>query len=111
MEKPNRRTLSTNCSCVGMGIRIVAVDVPRTISHDKVNALVIANGLFRKTGGPGGVSNILGQISNRVWRRRSALVITKTELKLMAAAAMTGLSSRPKNGYRTPAANGTPRAL
>ena len=30
--------------------------------------------------------------------RRSALVITETELKLMAAPAIMGLSSRPKNG-------------
>ena len=44
-------------------------------------------------------------------RKRSALVITETELKLMAAAAKMGLSSIPKNGYRTPAAIGTPIAL
>ncbi len=31
-------------------------------------------------------------------RRRSAFVITDTELKLIAAAAIMGLSSRPKNG-------------
>lgn len=41
-------------------------------------------------------------------RRRKALVITETELKLIAAAAATGGSSTPKNGYRTPAASGTP---
>ncbi len=34
----------------------------------------------------------------RAFRSLSALVITETELKLMAAAAMIGLSSRPKNG-------------
>jgi hypothetical protein len=45
------------------------------------------------------------------WRRRRALVITETELKLMAAAAKMGLSRIPKNGYRTPAAMGTPMAL
>lgn len=32
------------------------------------------------------------------FRRRRALVITETELKLMAAAAKIGLRSRPKNG-------------
>jgi len=37
--------------------------------------------------------------------------ITDTELKLMAAAAMIGLSSNPKNGYNTPAATGTPSEL
>ncbi len=35
---------------------------------------------------------------SRTKRKRSELVITDTELKLMAAAAMTGLSSRPKAG-------------
>ena len=34
----------------------------------------------------------------RAWRRRRALVITETELKLMAAAAIIGLSSSPKTG-------------
>lgn len=37
--------------------------------------------------------------------------MTETELKLMAAAAIMGFSSNPTNGYRTPAASGTPRAL
>ncbi len=41
---------------------------------------------------------------------RNALVITDTELKLIAAAAMIGESSNPENGYSTPAATGTPSA-
>lgn len=44
-------------------------------------------------------------------RSRSALAITETELKLMAAAAIMGLNNTPRNGYRTPAAIGTPAAL
>lgn len=32
------------------------------------------------------------------FRRRKALLMTVTELRLMAAPAMIGLSSRPKNG-------------
>lgn len=44
-------------------------------------------------------------------RRRNALAITETELKLIAAAAIIGLRSTPKNGYSTPAAIGTPAAL
>ena len=50
---------------------------------------------------------------NHTISRRSlrALIMTDTELKLMAAAAMIGLKSRPKNGNRTPAAIGTPAAL
>jgi hypothetical protein len=43
--------------------------------------------------------------------RRSALAITETELKVIAALAIIGLSSRPKKGYRTPAATGTPTVL
>jgi len=44
-------------------------------------------------------------------RRRSALPMTDTELKLIAAAAIIGDSSRPNTGYSTPAAIGTPAAL
>ena len=40
-------------------------------------------------------------------RSLSALAITDTELKLMAAAAIIGLSSRPNTGYSAPAATGT----
>jgi hypothetical protein len=39
------------------------------------------------------------------------LPITETEERLMAAAAIMGLRSRPVTGYRTPAAMGTPRLL
>ena len=46
-----------------------------------------------------------------VVRSRSALAITETELKLMAAAAIMGLSSSPNHGYSTPAASGTPAEL
>ncbi len=42
---------------------------------------------------------------------RSELLITDTELKLIAAAAMMGESRIPKNGYNTPAAIGTPTVL
>ncbi len=41
----------------------------------------------------------------------NAFVITDTELKLIAAAAMIGDSNKPKNGYSTPAATGTPSML
>jgi hypothetical protein len=39
------------------------------------------------------------------------LLITETELKLMAAAAIIGLSNKPKTGNKTPAAIGTPMEL
>ena len=44
-------------------------------------------------------------------RSRSAFVITDTELRLIASAAIMGESSQPVNGYRMPAASGTPSAL
>ena len=44
-------------------------------------------------------------------RNLSALVITDTELKLIAAAAIIGESNKPKNGYSTPAAMGMPSTL
>jgi len=44
-------------------------------------------------------------------RSRSALAMTDTELRLMAAAASIGLSRMPNAGYSTPAASGTPSRL
>jgi hypothetical protein len=45
------------------------------------------------------------------FRSRSALAMTDTELKVIAALATMGLSSKPSAGYSTPAAIGTPSAL
>jgi len=39
------------------------------------------------------------------------LPTTETELRLMAAAAIIGLSRSPSQGYSAPAAIGTPAAL
>jgi len=41
----------------------------------------------------------------------SELLMTETELKLIAAAAIMGDSNMPKNGYSNPAATGTPAEL
>ena len=41
----------------------------------------------------------------------SELVITETELKLIATAAIIGDKRMPKNGYNTPAAIGIPAVL
>ena len=43
--------------------------------------------------------------------KRSALTITDTELNVIAALAIIGLSRSPKIGYRTPAAIGTPNQI
>ena len=44
-------------------------------------------------------------------RKRKALLITETELRLIASAAIMGDKSQPVNGNSTPAASGTPSAL
>jgi hypothetical protein len=44
-------------------------------------------------------------------RSRNAFAITDTELNVIAALAITGLSNTPKKGYKTPAAIGTPATL
>jgi hypothetical protein len=49
--------------------------------------------------------------ADQVARRRNALPITETDEKLIASAAISGESSSPKAGYRTPAAIGMPSAL
>ena len=41
----------------------------------------------------------------------NAFKITDSELRVIAALAIIGLSSTPKNGYNTPAAIGIPRVL
>lgn len=43
--------------------------------------------------------------------KRNALKITDAELKLIANAAIIGDRSHPVNGYKTPAAIGTPMPL
>ena len=43
--------------------------------------------------------------------KRRAFEMTDTEDRLMASAAIMGDSSQPVNGYKTPAASGTPSAL
>lgn len=46
-----------------------------------------------------------------IHRNLSAFVMTETELNDIAAAAIIGLNNSPVNGYRMPAAKGTPSAL
>ena len=44
-------------------------------------------------------------------RNRNAFIITDTELKDIAKAAIIGDSRIPKKGYKAPAAIGTPNTL
>ncbi len=46
-----------------------------------------------------------------IFRSLRELLITDTELKLIAAAAMMGDSNNPNTGYNIPAAIGTPTEL
>lgn len=57
-----------------------------------------------------GSGHYLSPCKETVFNRR-ALVMTDTELKLMAAAANMGDSNKTKKGYRIPAATGTPTLL
>ncbi len=50
-------------------------------------------------------------IQSLLLRSRKALLITETELRLIASAAIMGDSSQPVNGYSRPAASGMPSAL
>lgn len=45
------------------------------------------------------------------FRSRNAFAMTDTELNVMAALAIIGLRTRPKKGYKIPAASGTPIEL
>lgn len=49
--------------------------------------------------------------STETVRKRSAFAMTLTDDNAIAAAATTGESSKPKNGYSTPAASGMPATL
>ncbi len=57
------------------------------------------------------LSEAHGSQPNRAVLSRSALPTTLTEDSAIAAAAITGESRIPKNGYSAPAATGTPAAL
>jgi len=64
----------------------------------------------------GRLASIRGTMSHSIVQNfkrcnRNEFAITETELKLMAAAAIIGLSSSPKKGYRIPAASGIPTEL
>lgn len=59
----------------------------------------------------GGLAGRVGASHSSTLRSRKAFVMTDTELKVIAALAIIGLRSTPKNGYSTPAAIGTPSTL
>jgi len=95
------------------GCRIVAECLARRGRfrlRQKADALVVADRLDAHAGfaGEPAYSELgLGQVGTRfhfslapksAWRKRSALLITDTELKLMATLAIIGLNSQPSQG-------------
>jgi hypothetical protein len=67
---------------------------------------------------PAGSANLKFEISafeslshNSSLLNRNALAMTETELKVIAALAIIGLSNNPVTGYNTPAATGIPMTL
>ncbi len=85
----------------------------KPMSENTVNSALRKMGYDTKTEicGRGFRAHPHGSHSNRVLPSRNAFATTDTELRLIASAAIIGLSSRPVNGYSTPAAIGTPSAL
>jgi len=77
--------------------------VPDTRVKDRGSAYGPARGQFMSTGHPADQS--------ASFRSRKALLMTDTELKVMAALAIIGLSRIPSTGYSAPAARGIPSAL
>ena len=60
---------------------------------------------------PSPISPRMSGIHSDTRLNRSALPMTETELNVIAALAIIGLSSSPNQGYRMPAAIGTPATL
>ena len=58
-----------------------------------------------------GAERVLHEHHRFTFFNRRALLMTETELKVIAALAIMGLNNNPKNGYSTPAAIGTPMQL
>lgn len=66
--------------------------------YTKVNILIL-------------VIAIINLYYNLIFFNLSEFIITDTELKLIAAAAIIGDNKMPKKGYKIPAAMGTPSTL
>jgi hypothetical protein len=59
----------------------------------------------------GDSATLRGPVPEDAFLNLNALVITDTELRLIASAAIIGDRSCPVSGYSTPAAKGMPSAL
>jgi hypothetical protein len=99
-------------------LEVWALDPDREYWRDRqcfrqvLEQLVLASFLARmEYSQPLGFSPIPLPLHNSTRRSRSALVMTDTDDRLIAAAAIIGDSRRPVTGYSSPAAIGTPSAL
>lgn len=98
-----------------------ALSITRRELHDRMPLRVAVAGMAaelapagtgRGAPGPGRAIRVCATLlPHRLVCRRSALATTETEDRLMASAAIMGLSNRPDTGYSRPAAMGTPSAL
>src|SRR5687767_12965640 len=99
---------SDEAKLMDVAIRIVAKPVGAPCRLEQPDILIIADRLGRQAGALGGLSDVHRESSRSSVRSRSALPITDTDERLIASAAIIGLSSRPVTGYKIPAATGTP---
>lgn len=99
--------------CRTVGLIVVSVIIVGLCRAGNQSDLFAAAGRFRYDTALGGSLTYLHGFDSysAFFRRRKALAMTDTELKLIAAAANMGLISIPRNGNKTPAAIGTPRVL
>ena len=90
---------------------VVVVRRARRLAHGRCDGCATDHSDEREADEPAHHQREYMPVHTRACLRRSELPITETELKLIAAAAIIGDSSRPNNGKRTPAAIGTPAEL
>jgi hypothetical protein len=86
-------------------------DQPPLKRRRSAEALAKAEGGSHELVIPEATSRQFDSAYNSARRSLSALAMTDTELSVMAALAQIGLINTPRNGYKMPAATGTPSAL
>ncbi|KTD64464.1 Cation efflux family protein [Legionella spiritensis] len=93
------------------GLIADSLDMLVDASAYALGLLAVGRGMRFKTTIAALCGSILFLFHSVVCRSLSALTITDTEESAIAAAAMIGLKSNPVNGYKIPAAKGTPKML
>jgi hypothetical protein len=101
------RTGLETCSTADTGLETCATRADKTAFSRLRHGRAIPKSRLESRLQPG----LAAPLQSFTLRNRSAFAITETELNVMAALAIIGLSSKPKNGYSAPAAIGTPSKL